>query len=182
MAVACHNLLTLLKQVRRSGEIFQLFGKNQSESGDQHYLLFLDSQKLILASRQGYFPDLNRLAQSVFRLSRDNYTPTPSINSPPGAYEGGHTDTQRERLKNRGKRGETETYSLASKNSDNYFSNQGANTLRSSSLLRNFRNQARRNSQAEVVREVIRGFYRPSVLRFPEPGEKGIPSGSSPII
>jgi len=34
-----------------------------------------------------------------------------------------------------------EIYSLASKNSENYFSNQGANTLRSSSLSRNLRNQ-----------------------------------------
>ena len=85
LAVVYHNLLTLLKHVRRSGEIFQLFGKNQSGSGDQHYLLFLASQKLILASRQGYFLDLNRLTQSIFRFSRDDYTPALLINSPPEA-------------------------------------------------------------------------------------------------
>ena len=98
MTVDYHNLLTLLEQVIRSGEIFQLFGKNQSGSGDRHYLLFLTSQKLILASRQGYFPDLKRLTQSISRLSRDNYIPALPINSPPEAYE----DTHRERLEKRG--------------------------------------------------------------------------------
>ena len=47
---------------------------------------FLPSQKPILALQQGYFPDLKRLTQSVFRFSRDNYTPALSINSPPEAY------------------------------------------------------------------------------------------------
>ena len=94
MAVVYHNLLTLLKQVRRSGEIFQLFEKNQNRSGDRRYLLFLASQKLILASQQGYFPDLNRLTQSVFRFSRDDYTPALLINSPPEAYEERETDTR----------------------------------------------------------------------------------------
>ena len=50
-------------------------------------MLFLTSQKLILASQQGYFPDLNRLIQSVSRFSRDNYTPPLPINSPPEAQE-----------------------------------------------------------------------------------------------
>ena len=58
-------------------------------------MLFLASQKLILTSWQGYFPNLNRLTQSVSRLSRDNYTPAFPINSPPEVYE----HTQRERLK-----------------------------------------------------------------------------------
>ena len=49
------------------------------------YLLLLASQKLILASQQDYFPDLNRLTQSVFRFLRDNYTPALPINSPPEA-------------------------------------------------------------------------------------------------
>ena len=34
----------------------------------------------------------------------------------------------------------------------------------------------------EADREVTRGLYRPSVLRFPEPREKRIPSGGSPIV
>ena len=110
MVVVYRNLLTLLKQVRRSREIFQLFRKNQNRSGDRHYLLFLTSQKLIIASRQGYFSDLDRLTQSVSGLSRDNYTPALPINSPPEAYkekgrrreeEVKRRNTHRERLKNR---------------------------------------------------------------------------------
>ena len=61
-------------------------------------MLLLASQKLILASQQGYFPDLNRLTQSVFKFSRDNYTPALSINSPPEAYPGeGRRDEERGR-------------------------------------------------------------------------------------
>ena len=56
-------------------------------------MLFLASQKLILASQQGYFSVLNRLTQSVSRFSRDNYTPALPINSPLEVYE----RTQRER-------------------------------------------------------------------------------------
>jgi len=86
------------------------------------------------------------LTQSVFRFSGDNYTPALSINSAPKAHEKG------KRLKKREERRlKAETYSLASKNSENYFFNQGANTLRSSTLSRNLQNQARRNSQVEAV-------------------------------
>ena len=102
LTVVYHNLLILLKQVRGSGEIFQLFGKNQNESGDQHYLLFLASQKLILASQQGYFPDLNRLTQSVFRFSKGNFTPAFPINSPLGVYEQTHAQTEAEKKRRDG--------------------------------------------------------------------------------
>ena len=92
--------MTLLKQVRRSGEIFQLFRRNQSRSGDRRYLLILASQKLILASQQGYFPNLNRLTQSVFRFSRNNYTLALPINSPPEAQrEKKHTQAEAQREK-----------------------------------------------------------------------------------
>ena len=89
MVVVYHNLLTLLKQVRRSGEILQRYGKDQNRSRGSTDLPFLASQKLILASQQGYFPDLNRLTQSVSIFSKDNYTPALPINSPPEAYEDG---------------------------------------------------------------------------------------------
>jgi len=92
---------------------------------------------------------VNRLTQSVFRFSRDNYTPALPINSPPEACK-----TEKEAEKREERRLKAETYSLTSKNSENYFSNQGANTLRSSPLSRNFQNQARRNSQVEASREV----------------------------
>jgi len=127
--------------VRRSGEIFQLFRKNQSGSRD---LLFLASQKLILASRRGYFPDVNRLTQSVFRFLRDNYTPALSINNTRGSEKRQTEEKEERRLK-------IEIYPLTSMNSENYFSNQGANTLRSSSLSRKFRNQARSNFQVDAV-------------------------------
>ena len=66
MAGDCHNLLTLLKRVRGSGEIFQLYGKNQNESEGSTDLPFLASQKLILTSQQGYFPDSNRFDSICF--------------------------------------------------------------------------------------------------------------------
>ena len=59
-----------------------------------------------------------------------------------------HTETEAEKRR-RGLK--TEIYSLASKHSENYFSNQGANILISSFLSRNFQNLARRNFQVEAV-------------------------------
>ena len=43
---------------------------------------------------------LNRLTQSVFRFSRDNYTPALPINSPPGAQGEGPPREDEERTKN----------------------------------------------------------------------------------
>ena len=58
-----------------------------------------------LAARQGYFPDLNGLTQSVSIFLRDNYTPALPINSPPEAQEEGGCaqtkETHRERRLNR---------------------------------------------------------------------------------
>jgi len=68
----------------------------------------LASQKLILASQQGYFPDLNRLTQSVSIFLRDNYTPALPINSPPGVYREGSTDQRPRTTQSAHKRREAE--------------------------------------------------------------------------
>ena len=145
-------------------------------------MLFLASRKLFLASRRGYFPDVKQIDSICFQIFRTIIPLFLLINSLREAYrEEAAEENRREERRLRIER-RSEIYSLTSKNSENYFSNQGANTLRFSSLSRNLRKKARRNSQAEAAREVTRGLYRPSVLRFPEPGEKGIPSGGSPIV
>ena len=97
MVVVYHKSLDSPKISKKIRGDHLLFGKNQNRSEDQRYLLFLASQKLILASRQGYLPDLNRLTQSVSRFSRDNYTHALLINSPPEAYEGIDTHAHRQR-------------------------------------------------------------------------------------
>ena len=132
----------------------------------------------MLASQQGYFPDLNRLIQSISRFSRDDYTPALPINSPPEAYEKTHAkkergNAQRETAKQRSIlllpriQRIQRTASLIRVLIPNTF------------LSRNFRNQVRRNSPSgdsmRSNKRVLPTFF----LWFPEPGEKGIPSIAS---
>ena len=66
---------------------------------------------------QGYFPDLNKLIQSVSRFSRDDYTPAFPINSPPEAYEEGGAEIQTEREREHTRTGK-ETHRERRLNSD----------------------------------------------------------------
>jgi len=77
--------------VRRSGEIFQLFGK---ESKRIRRLAIPTFAEVDSSLARGYFLDVNRLILSVFRFSRDNYTPALPINSLPGAQR---RDTRRKK-------------------------------------------------------------------------------------
>ena len=82
----CHNLLTLLKRVRGSGEILQRYGKDHNKSERSTDLPFSSSAEAILASQQGYFPDSNRFSSICFYIFKgDDYTLALPINSPSGA-------------------------------------------------------------------------------------------------
>ena len=86
MAGDCHNLLTLLKRVRGSGEILQRYGKEYNRSERSTDLPFSSSAEAILASQQGYFPDSNRFGSICFYIFKgDDYTLALPINSPSGA-------------------------------------------------------------------------------------------------
>ena len=96
MAGDCRYPLTLLKRVRRSGKILQRYGKDQNRSIRSTDLPFLASQKLILASQQGYFPDSNRFDSICFHIFKgDDYTLALPINSPSGV-QGERIDQSKE--------------------------------------------------------------------------------------
>ena len=60
-------------------------------------MLFLTSQKLILASRQGYFLDIKQIDTICFQIFLDDYTPVLPINSPLEAHKGGGGETAKDR-------------------------------------------------------------------------------------
>jgi len=130
--------------------------------------------------------------QSISIFSRDDYTLALPINSPLGA-QGERTSTKRERRHGistgrdsrppylHGARKDfftTHRYTRIQRLLENYSSNQGADTLIPSSQGIS---ETRREGIPKRRRswEVTRGFYQPSILWFPEPGEKEISSLSS---
>ena len=184
LAVDCHNLLTLLKRVRGSGEIFQLYGKNQNRSGGPTDLPFLASQKLILASQQGYLSDFKQIWFNLFPYFQGTIIPFAlPINSPPGAKGGGkkknaHAKRKRERTPQAETSSRRTARTRIQRLLENCFSIQRADTLTPSSQGISGTRRERIPNWTRFW-EVARGFYQPSVLWFSEPGEKGISSLAS---
>ena len=141
LAVDCHNLLTLLKRVRGSKEIFQLYGKNQNRSRGSTDLPFLASQKLILASQQGYFSDLNRFS-ICFYIFKRQYTLAFLMNSPPGAQRERTAHTKTPQAETSSRRTMRSWIQRLYRESLLYSGYWYPNTF----FSRNFQNQARRNS------------------------------------
>ena len=82
MVVVYHILLTLLKQVRRSGRSFSYLKRIKTD------------QEIDLPAIPNFAEADSSLAVRLLsRFSTDNYTPALPINSPPEVYE----RTQRER-------------------------------------------------------------------------------------
>jgi len=79
------------------------------------------SQKLFLASRQGYFPDTKQIDSICFQIFQGDYTLVFPINSLPEAHK--ERRARRERRNGLKIERRLEIYSLASKNTENYFSN-----------------------------------------------------------
>ena len=96
MAGDCHNLLTLLKRVRGSEGILRRYGKDHNKSERSTDLPFSSSAEAILASQQGYFPDLNRFDSICFHIFKgDDFTLTFPINSPSWGTRGTQIEERR---------------------------------------------------------------------------------------